>query len=251
MTSGAYAKELVKNIPVWEMDADATQKRNGRLPDYRKLHDLVKSKKGITWVITGDSITHGALHTKAMRSYPEHWAEMIRWECRRFDDVVVNTGISGDTIVGIINKFEDRVKRFSPDIVSINIGMNDIRSGEKGLAGYRKGLTDAVKKIRALKSIPVLQVPSLTNNDEGDSGKILSKYAQAVREVADKEKVLLVDHEAHWKKFANTAEKRKSWMNDGVHPNGLGHQEMYKKMAYDLGLLEKGRFTSGMGDETL
>ena len=47
-------------------------------------------------MFTGDSITHGALHTMGWRSYPEHFAERVRWELGRMRDIVINTGISGD-----------------------------------------------------------------------------------------------------------------------------------------------------------
>src|SRR6266571_3512165 len=83
----------------------------------------------ITWVFTGDSITHGASHTHGERSYPEHFAERVRWEMGRRRDVVVNTGISGDTADGILKDFEHRVARFKPDVVSIMIGMNDCAGG--------------------------------------------------------------------------------------------------------------------------
>jgi len=50
----------------------------------------------LTWVITGDSITHGAWFTKGARSYPEHLAERVRGELLRFRDIIINTGVSGD-----------------------------------------------------------------------------------------------------------------------------------------------------------
>src|SRR6185369_10691115 len=62
---------------------------------------LLAGKAALTWVFTGDSITHGALHTLGWRSYPEHFAERVRWELKRMRDVVINTGISGDTIPGV------------------------------------------------------------------------------------------------------------------------------------------------------
>lgn len=238
-------------VPIWEMETDAVLKQNRQLPDYNKLQALTKGNKGVTWVITGDSITHGAMHTHSMRSYPEHWGEMRRWDHRRYDDVIINTGISGDRIGGILKKFDERVMRFKPEVVSINIGMNDCSAGRNGIPQFKQGLAEAVKKIRSLGAIPVLQVPSLTNDDQGQKGQQLFDYSEAVREVAGREKVLLVDHEAHWKKFANTPEKRKAWMNDAIHPNGLGHQEMFKKMAYDLGFLDPSKPTSKIGDKTL
>ena len=40
-----------------------------------RIKALLAGNDALTWVITGDSITHGALHTLGWRSYPEHFAE--------------------------------------------------------------------------------------------------------------------------------------------------------------------------------
>jgi acyl-CoA thioesterase I len=65
---------------------------------FQPLKNLLANKEPIIWVFTGDSITHGALHTFGWRSYVEHFAERVRFEMRRMTDVVINTGISGDTM---------------------------------------------------------------------------------------------------------------------------------------------------------
>ena len=49
------------------------------------------------WLFYGDSITHGAAHTHGWRSFPEIFAERVRWEIHHMHDVVINTGISGNT----------------------------------------------------------------------------------------------------------------------------------------------------------
>ena len=98
---------------------------NAKLPDYAAFQALLKSKKEVTWVITGDSITHGALHTRGMRDYAEQFNERVRWEMGRIHDVWINTGVSGETTEGELNAFDFRVARFAPDFVSINLGMND------------------------------------------------------------------------------------------------------------------------------
>ena len=36
---------------------------------------MLAGKEPLTWIFTGDSITHGALHTWGWRSYVEHFAE--------------------------------------------------------------------------------------------------------------------------------------------------------------------------------
>src|SRR5206468_2375866 len=85
--------------------------------DLQKIQSLVRSPEPVTWVFTGDSITHGAHHTFGWRSYPEHFAERVRWELRRYRDVVINTGVSGDTIKGVAADVDHRVLRFRPNVV--------------------------------------------------------------------------------------------------------------------------------------
>lgn len=83
---------------------------------------IADKNKPITWVITGDSITHGAWYTEGGRSYTEHLAERVRGELLRFRDFVINTGVSGEVATGLLKDFDWRVLRFKPDVVSINLG---------------------------------------------------------------------------------------------------------------------------------
>ena len=52
----------------------------------------------LRWVFTGDSITHGAVHTYGWRDYTELFSERLRYEMGRRRDMVIKTGISGWTI---------------------------------------------------------------------------------------------------------------------------------------------------------
>ncbi len=76
----------------------------------RRLNEAAST----TWVFTGDSITHGALYTEGWRSYPEHFAERVRWELRRFQDVVINTGVIGEGSARLLANLDARVLRFAP-----------------------------------------------------------------------------------------------------------------------------------------
>ena len=236
-----------------DLTQEEVLKRNETLPDYKALHALVADKKkNILWVITGDSITHGCMHTHGIRSYPEHWMEFVKWELRRTDDIVVNSGISGEITTGTLNKFDWRVGQFKPQVVSINLGMNDVvKMGPAKLQEYKKNLETLVEKVRKLKAIPILQITSPTINMTDARAQNLEQFWKAIYEVAQEKKVLLVDHGSHWKTFASEPAVRKSWMNDAIHPNGKGHAEMYKKMAYDLGFFDPNKPTSKLGDKTL
>jgi hypothetical protein len=78
------------------------------------IHRLLQDAAPITWVFTGDSITHGALYTEAQRSYPEHFSERVRWELRRFQDVVINTGVCNERAEGLLAALDARILRFRP-----------------------------------------------------------------------------------------------------------------------------------------
>ena len=63
----------------------------------------------LTWVLTGDSITHGLVHTQGGRTYPEHLHEIVRGELGRVHDAVIDTAISGWRIVQLLEDFDRRV----------------------------------------------------------------------------------------------------------------------------------------------
>ena len=100
------------------------------IPDSEKIDEMLKNKEvPLIWVFTGDSITHGAKHTHGYRSYPEIFAERIRWELGRTRDIVINTGISGNTTRVILNDLDWRISQFKPNVVSLMIGTNDCATG--------------------------------------------------------------------------------------------------------------------------
>src|SRR4051794_36538354 len=158
---------------------------------------LLEGKRALTWVFTGDSITHGALHTLGSRSYPEHFAERVRWELRRMRDVVINTGISGDRTGGLLKDLDWRVLRFQPQVVSVMLGMNDCASGEAGRETFRKNLQAIVKKVVDAGAIPLLNTPNTIYLKNARNRDDLPAYADSVREVAAGSKLALVDHYAY------------------------------------------------------
>src|SRR5437870_925522 len=138
----------------------------------------------ITWVFTGDSITHGASHTHGERSYPEHFAERVRWEMGRGRDVVVNTGISGDTADGILKDFEHRVARFKPDVVSIMIGMNDCAGGSAMRSKFETNLRELVHRVRSTSALPLLHTANPIDTSRESRRNDLPAYNEIIVKVA-------------------------------------------------------------------
>ncbi len=202
-----------------------------------------------TWVFYGDSITHGAAHTKGWRSFVEVFQERLRYELGRPMDAVVNSGNSGHTSVNLLNEtqYDWQVKRFQPDVVFLLIGMNDIvRPEDGGVSEFRTRLEALVDRIRAGGAIPVLQtyntIQEVTNpTSDYLKGYVkrfqeLPAYTEAIREVAAEKDVILADHDRHWREHAAEPEVLDFWLGETIHPGPRGHQEMAIVLLQALGL---------------
>jgi acyl-CoA thioesterase-1 len=198
---------------------------------------LLAGKRPLTWVFTGDSITHGALHTLGWRSYPEHFAERVRWELRRMRDVVINTGISGDRTGGLLADLDWRVLRFKPDVVSVMLGMNDCSAGPAGRDVFRQNLTAIAQKCAAAGAVVVLNTPNTIYVKNAAARADLPAYADAVRAAAGP--YLLVDHWKEWSAAKPDPEKLLAWLEDrSIHPNVYGHRAFARSIFRAFGVFD-------------
>lgn len=192
------------------------------------------SKEPITWVMAGDSITQGVLHTYGARSWVEHFHERVRWQMDRFFDVVINSGMSGWTAPQVLEQYDHLIGRYSPHVVQIALGTNDCLAGVAGVAMFQEAMTQLIERSQQRAQV-VLHTPVLVT----ESGKVarmsLPDYAQAVRELAQRHETSLIDHEAYW--LAHFGENDPiSWMDDAAHPNAIGHAQMAQLTIKTLGL---------------
>ena len=203
------------------------------------IKQLLKGKEPASWVITGDSITHGALHTLGSRSYPEHFAERVRWELRRVRDVMINTGISGDRTGGILADLDWRALRFQPHVVSLMFGMSDCTAGAAGRESFRRNLKTLAEKIIAAGAIPLLNSPNSIYLKNAASRADLPAYADMVREVAEADKLAFVDHWKDWQTRKPDQESLLDWLEDkSIHPGARGHREFAHEIFRQLGIFD-------------
>jgi lysophospholipase L1-like esterase len=208
------------------------------------IKELLGRKTPNIWLFTGDSITHGAKHTHGARSYPEVFAERIRWELGRGRDMVVNTGISGHTTQLILDDFEWRVAQFKPSVVSLMIGTNDCAKPQLPPDVFRSNLEQLIDRIRDTGAIPVLHTPNIIITTAAPERKRLPEYIPVMREVASKKQVVLVDNYKHWES-REQATVFKEWLNDPLHPNGEGHRQIAQLMFRELSIFDPKAPTCG------
>lgn len=211
------------------------------------IRKILDNKNAHIWVLTGDSITHGAKHTHGCRSYLEIFEERLRWEMGRVRDFVINTGISGSTTRNLLQDFEWRIAQFKPSVVSFMIGTNDVAKGVSKKE-YTSNLVQLIEKIRALGAIPVLHTPNPIIVKLAPERSTLPELIPIVREVVAENKTILVDNYGHWMEaIQKTSEKKvfREWLNDPLHPNQVGHQEIAKEMFKALDIFDPDAPTCG------
>lgn len=209
---------------------------------------LLRGDSPATWVFTGDSITHGALFTEGWRSFVEHFAERVRWELRRFDDVVINTGVCGENTGGLLSCLSDRILRFRPDVVLVMLGMNDSLAGPSGRAAFHKNLCEITGRLREGGCIPVLQTPNTIYTPHASTRSDLPAYVEIVREVAAWCEVPLVDHWQYWQEARSEPQAILDWLQDqSIHPNHLGHRALSRMIFRSFDIFDPASLTCRLG----
>lgn len=217
-------------------------------PDLEKIKNCLTQKTPNIWLFTGDSITHGAKHTHGYRSYPEVFQERIRWELGRVRDIVINSGISGNTAAQIVDDFDWRIGQFKPTVVSIMIGTNDC--ARKGMSPevFKADVAKLIEKVRELDAIPVLHTPNPIIIRTSPERKTLPEYIPVLRALSGEEKVILIDNYQQWEdRMKEKSEKKvfKKWLNDRLHPNQYGHQEIARLMFRQFDIFDPAAPTCG------
>jgi lysophospholipase L1-like esterase len=206
--------------------------------DLTRLRTLLDSDTPLTWVITGDSITQGMVHTQGARNYVEHLHALIRGDLDRVQDAVINTGISGWRTVQLLEDFDRRVATWHPHVVTLMIGTNDCAYPAIDPAQFAASVTEFVTRVRDLGAIPVLQTPPAIDPPNAPERVRIPDFAQAIRDVAAAQDTILVDQFARFAKRGAGKVNGVPWqlMGDPFHPNAAGHAELALGIAESLGL---------------
>ena len=114
----------------------------------KALSEKLKEKDKMTWLFMGDSITHAALWTKGYDGIAQTFEKYLKDEMGRASDTVINTAGSGATTTSTLNNIEQRLEKYTPDVVSIMLGTNDAATGGLTADIYKKNLETIIEKIR-------------------------------------------------------------------------------------------------------
>jgi len=206
---------------------------------------LEPAEPPVVIVAFGDSVTQGA--TENGRYDPENVYHRLlqqkleaRYPLTTFS--TINAGVCGNTTRSGLKRMHRDVIRYQPDLVLVAFGLNDCFGGDAALPDFERALRTVVAEVRrgCPADIVLLTPPFMadTFSDRIHSEHLpladgimkvqkegtLSRYAEAVRNVAKSEETLLADVHAEWTRLAESGAPVNDWLINGLnHPGPKGH----------------------------
>lgn len=218
--------------------------RNQSLDDWARLRTMLGASEQITWLFTGDSITHGASTSAGLRRYSEYINSYFHTTpiggISRAHDLVINTGVSNSTTRYLKEQFQVSVLDKNADVVSIALGMNDSVNAPAAervaIETFKTNLEYFVDQIRASGALPILQTQNYpTDGRHAD----FEKYEDVIRNVAIEKNVILLDVNQYWDD-THTRDNSDGWMvTDDVHPSAQGYLEWAKFVLKQLDMWDE------------
>ena len=184
-----------------------------------------KAKKIIFF---GDSITQAGVK-------PGGYIDLIKKELDPLKYEVIGAGIGGNKVYDLYLRMEDDVLNKKPDLVVIYIGVNDVWHKLTSKTGtdydkFIKFYQALINKIQGNGAKVVVCTPAVIGekkNGANEMDKELDKYSGAIRELAAKNKLPLVDLRELFTNYdvANNPDDLAKGIltSDGVHLNDKGN----------------------------
>ena len=155
---------------------------------------------------------------------------------------LISAGVSGQTSANLRQRFEGDVLDKKPDLVTINVGVNDVlqsfrtavNESENGsnIETYRENITAMVKAAQARNITVVLLSPTIIGEDLNSRENIrLREYIAVMRAVAEQNRCRFLDLNLPFRdviltyqRYGGQAKNINVLTRDGIHPNLAGHQ---------------------------
>lgn len=183
----------------------------------------------------GDSNTNNTHFTDGGKQWPELLHADLKEAYGTQKLLLLNAGVSGDTVRDALARFETDVARFRPDFVILCLGSNDANklSDEEFAAGYNL----LVDKLLALGCALLLKTPTPVWERSNGLNRIwpedakLQRRVEQTRQIARERGLPLLDTYALWQadEAAGTLNLA-DLMKDEVHTNAKGHRKVFEEV---------------------
>ena len=168
--------------------------------------DFSNGSVGEKIICFGDSLTHGTGASRG-KDYPSQLSKMI-------SRPVINAGVPGDTTARALQRLERDVLSYSPDLVLVTLGGNDLKNGIAKDVAFEnlKVIVESIQEQGAQVIIGGLYIPM---RDRG--------FGKGYKELADETGATLVPN------ILEGIMGNRKLMSDPIHPNGAGYRIMAER----------------------
>jgi lysophospholipase L1-like esterase len=195
-------------------------------------------EQGQTLLMIGDSITDcgrarpvGTVEDGLGNGYVNFVNAAIQAKCPELKIRILNTGVSGNRVTNLQNRWDKDVIAHKPDWLSIMIGINDVwrqfdspDMEEQVLTEEFETILDEliIKTLPSLKGL-ILITPYLIEPDRADPFRAqMDIYTAVVKKLAEKHSAVMADTQAGFDAYLKHRDKTEL-CGDRVHPNAVGH----------------------------
>jgi lysophospholipase L1-like esterase len=187
---------------------------------------LLEAGEQVQIVAFGDSISAGFAVRKG---FDHFWLEMLKEKYPQAEIAIKNEGVCGATSFDGLARLDWSVIAHSPDLVTVNFGINDMYMGIR-LGEFKSNVIEITEKIIEGSKSEILLLssePLLTPKFD----KIVLSYYQTLEDVAEEMGLGFVDVYGAWMRKVAEGVPLESLILSGLdHPNELG----YKIIAEEL-----------------
>lgn len=203
----------------------------------KRIQHMLAGGEPLTWMFAGDNVTRLTRAEKGKRSFSEQFAERVRFEMKRAQDVVIDAGIQGATTEQVLKDFEHRLGRFQPDVLSVMVGPQQTSAGKSGRQQFSRELQELIYRCREDDVLLLLHTPNRFVLPAAPPFEDVRTYVRILRELTGERDTPLIDHWAYWKRKRPTDQDLQAWLApDGIHPSSEGHQALARLLFSALNL---------------
>ena len=157
---------------------------------------------------------------------------------------ILNTGISGDTVLDLEYRWQMDVLALEPDWLSVMIGINDVWGRFSLLGSYGRDiteemfaetLTELIQQVKPNLKGLVLMTPYYLESDRQDPLRsMMDHYGEIIKDIAESEKTILVDTQAYFDRVLKWTDPLQL-AEDRIHVNLTGHMILARAFLKGIG----------------
>lgn len=194
-------------------------------------------------VLMGDSITYGSNSSSSRSCWAGRLEEFLKSSLYSKCELI-NSSTKRETAQAGFNEVEDKVIKYTPDIVFIGYGTNDCAKIKgiyvNDIYNFESNIEDIAEAVRSQTNASIifnLAPPVIEGAVDGDiliHNRDITVYNNVVKRICSSMMLSFIDH---YRLMSDREDVNKLFDIDGIHPNDEGHRVIFENILSSAGHL--------------